>query len=370
MASSAVSSPGSPSQQPAGTPRQGASRRRTLLFAGGIAVLAVALAWLAYWLLVGRYIENTDDAYLQADSVTVAPKIGGYVAEVMVGDNQAVKAGDPLVRIDTRQYQASLDQAQATIVARQADIARAEAEIQQQQANVAQAEAQARVADIKARHASEEVRRYTPLAKAGAETNEHLADLVSDRDQALAALAADTAAVASAKSQIQVANTQIAQARAELAAAQASARQDALNMQDTLVRSSIAGRVGDRTVRVGQYVQPGTRMLTVVPVQDVYLVANFKETQLSRMRPGQPATLSVDALSGVKLHGAVDSFAPGTGAVFALLPPENATGNFTKIVQRVPVRIRVDAGQYADRLLPGLSVSVDVDTRHQDGSHG
>ncbi|HEY0297355.1 MAG TPA: HlyD family secretion protein [Bordetella sp.] len=332
-------------------------------------IILAVVAWLAYWLLAGRFIESTDDAYLQADSVTMAPKVSGYVAEVLVGDNQAVKAGDPLVRIDARQYQASFDQANATIAARQADIARSEAEIQQQQANAVQAEAQAHMADIKARHASEEVRRYTPLAAAGAETNERLADLVSERDQALAALAANNAAVNVARTQIQVATTQIAQSRAQLTAAQASARQSELDMQDTLVRATIAGRVGDRSVRVGQFVQPGTRMLTVVPVQDVYLVANFKETQLGRMRPGQPATLSVDALPGVKLHGVVDSFAPGTGSQFALLPPENATGNFTKIVQRVPVRIRVEAGGNADRLLPGLSVTVDVETR-QDGNHG
>jgi membrane fusion protein (multidrug efflux system) len=328
------------------------------------------LAWLVYWLLVGRYIESTDDAYLQADSLTVAPKVGGYVAQVLVGDNQAVKAGDPLVRIDTRQYQAALDQARANIAARQADIAQAQAQIQQQQDDAAQARAQARVADIKARHANEQVRRYKPLAAAGAETNEHLADLVSDRDQALAEQAADVAAVNAAESRVEVARTQIAQARAQLAAAQASERQSALDLQDTLVRSSIDGRVGDRSVRVGQYVQPGTRMLTVVPVQDVYLVANFKETQVGDMRSGQPATLSLDALPGVTLHGVVDSFAPGTGSVFALLPPENATGNFTKIVQRVPVRIRVQAGKYADRLLPGLSVTVDVDTRGRGASHG
>ena len=362
---SSPTAPETASPEAAARPRQ-----RKLLIAAGFALVLIVAGYLAYWLLVGRYIESTDDAYLQADSVTVAPKVGGYVVQVLVGDNQAVKAGDPLVRIDARPYEDALDQARATIGARQADIARSQAEIMQQQANVTQAQAQARVADIKARHAEAEVRRYTPLAKAGAETNEHLADLVSDRDQALAMLAADNAAVNVAKSQIQVADTQIAQARAQLAAAQASERQSALDVQDTLVRTVIDGRVGDRSVRTGQYVQPGTRMLTVVPVQDIYLVANFKETQLDRMHIGQSATLSVDALPGVDLHGTVDSFAPGTGSVFALLPPENATGNFTKIVQRVPVRIRVEAGKYADRLLPGMSVTVDVDTRRQDAGHG
>jgi membrane fusion protein (multidrug efflux system) len=141
-------------------------------------------------------------------------------------------------------------------------------------------------------------------------------------------------------------------------------RQAQLDLSDTTLYSPIAGRVGDRSVRIGQYVQPGTRLLTVVPVQSVYLQANFKETQIGHMRPGQRATLHVDALRGLDLHGVVDSFAPGTGSEFALLPPENATGNFTKIVQRVPVRIRVDAGaQTRALLLPGLSVTVDVDTR-------
>ena len=168
----------------------------------------------------------------------------------------------------------------------------------------------------------------------------------------------------SAQTQIDATSAQIAQARAQVEAAQASLRQAQLDVNDTTLYSPIAGRVGDRSVRIGQYVQPGTRLLTVVPVQSVYLEANFKETQIGHMMPGQRATLHVDALRGVDLHGVVDSFAPGTGAQFALLPPENATGNFTKIVQRVPVRIRVDADpQTRSLLLPGLSVTVDVDTR-------
>jgi membrane fusion protein (multidrug efflux system) len=170
--------------------------------------------------------------------------------------------------------------------------------------------------------------------------------------------------VKSAESQIASTTAQIAQARAQLEAAQASAKQAQLDMQDTIVRSALPGKIGDRSVRVGQYVQPGTRMMSVVPVQSTYLVANFKETQVGHMRIGQPVTLHVDALSGTDLHGVVDSFAPGTGAQFALLPPENATGNFTKIVQRVPVRIRINTGpETRSVLLPGLSVTADVDTR-------
>src|SRR5471030_1640335 len=340
------------------------SGKRMILVVLGIIALIVAGIWLARWWTVGRFIESTDDAYLQADSVTVAPKVSGYVTDVYVGDNATVKAGDPLVRLDTRQYQVSLDQAQATIAARAADIQRAQADILQQHANIEQAKAQQQVARVSAQHARDEVQRYAPLAATGAETSERLSELTSTRDQAVATLAANTAAVDAAETQIAATTAQIAQARAQLEAAEASARQAHLDLQDTVVRSALAGKVGDRSVRVGQYVQPGTRMMSVVPVQSTYLTANFKETQVGHMRVGQPVILHVDALPGTDLHGVVDSFAPGTGAQFALLPPENATGNFTKIVQRIPVRIRIETGpETRSVLLPGLSVTADVDTR-------
>ncbi|MDR5856256.1 HlyD family secretion protein [Caballeronia sp. LZ062] len=339
------------------------SRRRLLIIVGIVAVIA-GLVWGLRWWTVGRFIESTDDAYLQADSVTIAPKVAGYVTDVLVADNQAVAAGAPLARLDTRQYQASLDQAKATLDARAADIQRAEAELKQQQANADQAKAQAEVSRVSLAHAEDDVRRYQPLVATGAETAERLASLVSTRDQARATLAANLAAARSAATQIGATQAQIVQARAQMEAAQAQLNQSKLDLNDTTLYSPLAGRVGDRTVRVGQYVQPGTRLMTVVPVQSVYLEANFKETQVGRMRIGQPATLHVDALKGTDLHGVVESFSPGTGAQFALLPPENATGNFTKIVQRVPVRIRIDTGpQTRQVLLPGLSVTVDVDTK-------
>jgi membrane fusion protein (multidrug efflux system) len=324
----------------------------------------VGLVALGYWWLVGRFIQSTDDAYLQADSVTVAPKVSGYVTDVYVGDNASVKAGDPLVRLDARQYQAALDQSTATVDARRADVERAQAGIKQQQAAIEQARAQLQVAQVSARHAEDEVRRYGPLAKSGAESGDQLSVLISNRDQAKASVAADQAALDQAQARMADLHAQIAQAQAQLEAAQASTKQAQLDLQDTLVRASLSGRVGDRTVRVGQFAQPGTRLMTVVPVQSIYLTANFKETQIGRMRAGQSATVHVDALPDADLHGVVDSFAPGTGSQFALLPPENATGNFTKIVQRVPVRIRIDTDeQTRKRLVPGLSVTVDVDTR-------
>lgn len=348
----------------AAAPASRKPERRTVLLALAAVGAVVALIWGVRWWTYGRFIQTTDDAYLKADSMTVAPKVSGYVAEVYVTDNQQVAVGQELVRLDSRQYQASLEQATATIAARKADIERAEAELAQQQSNIAQARAQLAGARANETHAIEEVKRYEPLVATGAETHERLADLINTRNQATATVAADVAALESAERQPATTRAQLDQARAQLDAAAASARQAQLDNQDTIIRSTLAGRVGDRTVRVGQYAQPGTRLMTIVPVQDIYLEANFKETQIGLMRAGQPATIHVDALPGADLHGTVVSFSPGTGSEFALLPPQNATGNFTKIVQRVPVRIKVDAGQEARKVLvPGLSVTVHVDTR-------
>jgi membrane fusion protein (multidrug efflux system) len=356
------------------------SRRRPILLAIGAVVLVAAIIYGVRWWTYGRFIESTDDAYLQADSVTIAPKVSGYVAEVYVTDNQAVAAGESLVRLDSRQYQAILEQANATIAARKADIERGAAELLQQQANIAQARAQLQGARANETHAIEEVKRYEPLVATGAETNEKLADLRNSRSQAEASVAADIAALQAAERQPATTQAQIDQARAQLQAAEASSRQAQLDAQDTVIKSTLAGRVGDRTVRVGQFAQPGTRLMTIVPVQELYLEANFKETQIGLMRAGQPATIHVDALPGTDLHGTVVSFSPGTGSQFALLPPQNATGNFTKIVQRVPVRIHIDAGEEVRKVLvPGLSVTVRVDTRsgresvkrlERESSHG
>ena len=361
MSSSSPAGPAAPAPTP--------SRRRPLLLVLAAAAAIGVVAYGLHWWTVGRFIESTDDAYLKADGVTVAPKVGGYVTDVYVVANQRVKRGDPLVRLDQRQYQAALDQSQAAIDARQADIQRVQADTLQQQAQLAQARAQADVSRIKLAHARDAYERYVPLAVTGATTDEHLGDLRTARYQAAADLAASLAAVSAVQGQLKASQAQAAQSRAQVKAAEATLQQNHLDVNDTVVRAAIDGRVGDSTVQVGQLVQPGTRLMTVVPTQDVYLVANFKETQIARMRIGQPATLHVDALPDSELHGTVDSFSPGTGAQFALLPSENATGNFTKIVQRVPVRIRVQADPaLRDRLLPGLSVTVDVDTREGTSS--
>ncbi|OAX53206.1 multidrug ABC transporter permease [Xanthomonas translucens pv. poae] len=328
-------------------------------------VLAIGLAaWLIYHLTTGRYLQETNNAYLQADAVAVAPRVNGYVTGVFVGDNQTVKAGQPLLQIDERTYRATQQQAQAVVAVRQADIAAAEAGLQAQRATLLQTRTQVTSASASLRFAQGEAKRFAPLAASGADTHEHYESIVHDRDRAQAQYDAAKAQVVAAKSQVQGAGAQLDQARAGLQQAQADADQAQVAMEDTRLTARIDGRIGDKTVQVGQFVAAGTRLMSVVPVDALYLSANFKETQVGLMRPGQPARIEVDALSGVELDGVVESIAPGTGSEFALLPPENATGNFTKVVQRVPVRIRLKAGAEARKVLvPGMSATVTVDTR-------
>jgi membrane fusion protein (multidrug efflux system) len=327
-----------------------------LLAAGGV----LGLKWWTH----GRFVQTTDDAYLHADQVIVAPKVSGYVEQVYVTENQAVSPGQLLARIDARSYQAALAQQGAAIDARRADIALAERQLAQQEAAIDQSRAQLAGAQANVAYTAEEAARYKTLSSQGVETQERAALANNQHDQASATLKADAAAVAVAQRQVAALQAQIAQAKAQLEGAQAQSQAAELNVGDTLLRASIAGRIGDKTVQLGQFVQPGTRLMSIVPTAEIYLVANFKETQIGGMRIGQRATIKIDALGGATIQGRLESFAPGTGAQFALLPPENATGNFTKIVQRVPVRFSLEAPpEVADRLLPGLSATVQVDTQ-------
>jgi membrane fusion protein (multidrug efflux system) len=332
---------------------------------GLIAVLIFILDYEAR----GKYIEGTDDAYIQADAVTISPKISGYVEQVFVGDNQDVKAGQPLLRVDPRDYRAATAQYQAQIDLAQASVESARAGIREQQAAIDQARAQLAISQADAGFTAREVARYMPLALSGAETGEKLASLRNQATQAANTVDAQKAALVIAIRRISSLDAQVRQAQAQVAAAKAQRSAADVNLTSTIVRASVQGRIGDKSVRVGQFVQPGTRMMSVVPIAALYVTANFKETQIGLMRPGQPATIKVDALPGVGLRGHVESISPGTGAQFSLIPPQNATGNFTKIVQRVPVRIAIDAGPEARKVLvPGLSVSTDVDTISAKGA--
>jgi len=327
-----------------------------------IVLIAIAVLAVRYW-TVGRFLESTDDAYIQADTVIVSPRVGGYVEEIYVEDNQVVAAGDPLFRIDPADYEARVASSQAQIDVAEASASGLRAQIAEQQAMVAQAQANLASANENLRFARQEELRYEPLAESGAVSRESLAQKRNARQQAQTALAAAQAQVASAHRRIGTLQAQIGQARAQAEGGEAERMAANNNLGDTLVRAVVDGRIGNKTLRVGQLAQPGTRAMTIVPVERVYVTANFKETQLADLRPGQRATIEVDALGGREIEGRVESFSPGTGAEFSLIPPENATGNFTKIVQRVPVRISFDLPEELRGILvPGLSVTATIDT--------
>ncbi|HWJ68777.1 MAG TPA: HlyD family secretion protein [Sphingobium sp.] len=338
-------------------------RGRIILIVLAVAVLLGGALWFAYQETRGKYYQATNDAQIRADMVTVAPRIAGYVSQLMVRDNQDVTAGQPLLRIDARDYQARQAQADAQIAIALAAADNVRASIREQRAAIDQTGAQLSEARAKAAYDAAQVTRYAPLVETGAEKREQLAQLRSAAAQSAAQVRAQEAALAVQQRRVGTLESQIKQSDAQADSARAQRSAATVDVDATLIRASSNGRIGDRTVTAGQFVQPGMRLMSIVPLDQLYIIANFKETQLDLIRPGQPATISVDALGGTKLRGRVASIMPGTGAQFSLLPPENATGNFTKIVQRVPVRIAILASAEARKLLvPGLSVTVTVDT--------
>jgi len=341
---------------------------RIVLLVVVLAAIAVGIWWYLDYESRGKYLQSTNDAFVQADSVVVAPKIGGYIDRVFVDENQTVRAGQPLALLDARDYRAQSSQIQAQIEASRATADTVRAQVGEQQAALSQAQAQLNAAQSDVAFASEQVARFEPLARTGAESRERLSQLRNQLRQAQAQAATRRAAVLAAQRRFGTLDAQIEQALSQARAGEAQLRAAEVNVQSTIIRSSIGGRVGDLAVRVGQFVQPGTRLMTVVPVDKIYVEANFKETQVGLMRVGQPVTIKVDALPDIELNGRIASFAPGTGAQFSILPPQNATGNFTKIVQRIPVRVAIDASPEVRRLLaPGMSVEVTADTRSARG---
>jgi membrane fusion protein (multidrug efflux system) len=344
-------------------------RLRRLLLAG-VAVAALAGAsWYGfdYW-TTGRFLVSTDDAYVRADNTTIAPKVSGYLREVLVGDNEHVQAGQVLARIDERDFKVALDQARADVAAAQAAIASKKAQLEVQQANIAAAKGAVEV-DIAAKtFAGQENKRYTELAATGYGSQQNAQAAQAKNAAADAAILRDAANLASALKQVDLLKAEIAQAEAAAARASALQAQAELNLGYTIIIAPIDGVVGNRTLRVGQLVQAGTQLMSVVPASGAYVIANYKETQLSHVHEGQPVDVSVDMFPGQLVHGRVDSLAPASGQEFALLPPDNATGNFTKIVQRIPVKIVLEGGAPIE-LRPGMSVVPHISTKlHNDES--
>jgi membrane fusion protein (multidrug efflux system) len=341
-----------------------------------IAVIALAVLGLRWW-TVGRFIESTDDAYVRADVVTVSSRVPGYVTSVEVEDNQPVHQGDVLAHIDSADYaakvaraQATVDTALATLHAEQANVATLDAQIAQQRSVMDAAQADVAAARAGANRRQADAERYRQLAAEQASSAQRWEQAHADALTADAALAKADATVQIQRGQqtvLEKRRTQgmaaIEQAQAQLGVARAALSLAQIDLDHTTIRAASDGTVGQRTVRAGQYVETGQPLLAVVPLQDVYVIANFKETEVAAMSPGQPVEIDVDTYSGHPLHGRVLSIAPGSGAQFALLPPDNATGNFTKVVQRIPVKIQMDAGQReAISLRPGMSVVARVHT--------
>jgi membrane fusion protein (multidrug efflux system) len=353
--------------QPAPAARQKFNFRKMLMAGAAVAALAGA-AWYGwdYW-TVGQYLVSTDDAYVKADNTTIAPKVSGYLREVKVGDNERVSAGQVLARIDERDFQVALDQAKSDVAAAQAAIGSKQAQLEVQQAVIDAARATVDVDTATVTFAAQENKRYTDLAASGYGSVQNAQQAQSHIAGAKAAIQRDTANLASALKQVDLLKAEIAQATAALARANATQSQAELNLGYTSIVAPIDGIVGNRTLRTGQFVQAGTQLMSVVPVAGAYVVANYKETQLTHVREGQQVDIAVDMFPGRTVHGHVDSIAPASGQEFALLPPDNATGNFTKVVQRIPVRIALDAGNDASvALRPGMSVIPTIETKSQN----
>ena len=340
------------------------SLRKLLMTGAALAVVAGA-AWYGwdYW-TVGQYLVSTDDAYVKADNTTVAPRVSGYLHEVLVGDNERVKEGQIVARIDDRDFKVALDQADADVAAAQAAISSKQAQLEVQQAIINAARATIDVDQAAVTFAAQDNKRYTDLAATGSGSLQNAQQAQSRIASAQAVLARDSANLISAEKQVDLLKAEIVQASATRARAVAQQSQAKLNLSYTAIVAPVDGVVGNRSLRNGQYVQAGTQLMSVVPISGAYIVANFKETQLTAVRKGQAVDIEVDMFPGHTVHGHVDSIAPASGQEFALLPPDNATGNFTKIVQRVPVRLKVPADVARENLLrAGMSVYVRINTK-------
>jgi membrane fusion protein (multidrug efflux system) len=358
----AVSASHRSTNAPRGSAWYGAGIRLFILLLVGLLVVVVAREW-DWW--VGSAVEqSTDDAYLQADMTPLAAKVPGYVRQVSVQDFQKVKIGALLVEIVDDDYRAQLEQAQANVAAAQAAIENIEQQKLLQGALIKQAEAtiQASEADLTRYHLEAE-RQQSLLKNRLAGTPQLVEQAVDNEQRTAATLDLNRAQLDQQRQQLNVLESQRKQATATLKAQQAARDLAQINLGYTRIIAPVDGMVGQRQVQAGQYVNVGTQVISVVPLPNVWVIANYKETQMTRVRIGQPAQVTVDAFPGLVLHGHVDSWSPASGAQFSLLPPDNATGNFTKVVQRIPVKIVVDPDPAVDELLrPGMSVIATIDT--------
>ena len=336
-----------------------------------VVVLALGVSGGWYWWNVLRFLQSTDDAFIQSDITVISPKVEGYIKEVRVSDNQEVDEGSALFVIDDRDLAAKMAQAEAALAAQEAILATYENRLKLQQAMIEQAAAMVKSAEADLARWQQDHKRYNALVTTDFASRQRFEQAETDARKGEALVARNRAALAAEQSQLAVLRSQRREEEAKLVQAQAALRLARNDLESTVIRAPVSGVAGNRAGQVGQYVKAGTQLLSLVPLSRVYVTANFKETQLTRMRPGQLAEVSVDAYPDLTLDGRIESFAPASGAQFSLLPPTNATGNFTKIVQRVPVRIALPPNSaLTGRLRPGLSVTVTIDTRNAGEGDG
>ncbi len=344
--------------------------RRMLRPAVGIVLVAGVALVANWWFTEGRYVQSTDDAYVQGDIAVLGPRIEGDVIGIPVADNEVVHAGDPLILLDPSDWQARLDQSRAAAAEAAAAVMTAGRQIVQQQAMISAAQAAITDAEAQQVLANADASRSNELTKAGWSSRQANDQAVADRRKADAALMAAQARKTAAEQQLAVDAAQLVQAQARQQSAAAAVKLAANNLSYTTIRAPFDGIVGNRAAQLGEHVQTGAQLIAVAPLRrQLYVTANFKETQLAHMQPGLKVQLSADIDPDHPVEGRVDSLAPATGALFSLLPPENATGNFTRVVQRVPVKITLDPAQAdaAAWLRAGLSVTASVDTRGAAG---
>jgi membrane fusion protein (multidrug efflux system) len=361
--------PGAPASAPAApaasVPAKKPAKRRFALM-GIIGLLALAAAgYTSYYLLVGRFYVSTDDAYVRANNTMLGARVAAHIAAILPGDNTLVHQGDVIFRLDEGDYRIAVDAARTKIGTQEATIARIGRQVAAQQSGVEQAAANLASAEAGMKRADLDYDRQQTLNTKGFASHATFEQSEAARDQGVAGVKAAQAAYDNARDMVEVTKAQQAEAQAQLAELKTQLAKAERDLDFTLVRSPVDGIFANRLVNVGDFVQVGQRLGNVVPLDDVFIDANFKETQLKRIRPGQPVTISVDAYGHRKFAGKVESLAPAAGSVFTLLPPDNATGNFTKIVQRIPVRIRVPKAVAQENLLrAGMSVYATVDTTH------
>jgi len=345
----------------AAAPKPG-KRKRVMIGVGALLALAAA-SYGTYYVLVGRFHVSTDDAYVRANNTTLGARVAGHVAEILPGDNVVVRKGDVIFRIDDGDYRIAVDAARSKIATQQATIDRIGRQVTAMESAAEQAKAQLVSAEASLKRAGLDFDRQQALSTKGFASRATFEVSEAGRDQGLAAVKSAQAASDAARDNVEVTKAQQNEARAQLVELQAALAKAERDLDFTSVRAPVEGTFSNRLVNTGDFIQAGQRLGNVVPLNDVFIDANFKETQLKRIRPGQPVKISVDAYGHRKFAGTVDSISPAAGSVFTLLPPDNATGNFTKIVQRLPVRVRVPKDVAKQNLLrAGMSVYVTVDT--------